>query len=319
MKQVKFILAGKKIPHEKVYHYDVLILGGGPAGLASAIYSSRYGMKTALISKNMGGMINYAEEIENYPGYLGSGKRLMNKFFLQAKKFGADVLNDDIISIERDSNGLIVAVSSKKIIHAKTIIIALGTQKKRLNIKGEDKFLGRGVSYCATCDGNFFKGKDVAVIGGGDSACKSALLLSGIAKRVFLVHRAKEEQCEKILVKRMITKKNIEIFADSSPMEIKGEKKVSQLVIWKNNRELGLKVDGVFIEIGSMPLSDIAKLLGLKLDEEGYIHVDENMATNVRGVFAAGDVVKSKLKQVVIAASQGAIAAKSAYDYISGK
>lgn len=316
IKMIKLNFADEKIPHEKIYHYDVIILGGGPAGLTAAIYASRYGMKTVLISKEIGGMANYAVEVENYPGYKGSGKRLMKKFFLQARKSGAEIIQDDIINIEKDGNGMIVAVSGKKIIHAKSIIIALGTQRKKLNIQGEDKFLGRGVSYCATCDGSFFKNKDVAVIGGADAACKSVLLLSGIAKRVYLVCRGEKVNCEPAIAKKIGMKKNVLFFNNSSPMEIRGKNKVKELVIWKKNKELGLKVDGVFVEAGGLPLSDIAKLLGLKLDEQGYIHVDSEMKTNVHGIFAAGDVVKSKLKQIVIAASQGAVAAKSAHEFI---
>ena len=276
-------------------------------------------MKSGLISKELGGTANWAEKVENYPGYSGSCEKLMKKFAKQAIKFGVEILNDDIINLEKDDNGFIVVVSSKKIIHTKTIIIALGTQKRKLNIKGEDDFLGKGVSYCATCDAFFFKNKEVAVIGGGNSACKSALLLAGITNKVYLVHRGEKEKCDDSLLKKVKEKKKIIDYNKTSPMEIRGKQKVEELIIWKDDKEMKLKVDGVFIEIGGLPLSDIAKMIGLKLDEQGYIHVDSEMKTDIEGVFAAGDIIKSKLKQIVVAASQGAIAAKSAFDFVSGR
>lgn len=154
-KKNRFIEKGKKIPHSKVYHYDVIILGGGPAGLTAAIYSARYGMKTGLITRDIGGMANLAKKIENYPGYDGGGIELMQKFYKQAKNCGTEFLNDDVINLEKDSNGFVVRTTGK-LVHTKSIIIALGTERKRLNIKGEDKFVGKGVSYCATCDAGFF-------------------------------------------------------------------------------------------------------------------------------------------------------------------
>ncbi len=299
-----------------INEYDLVILGAGPAGLSAGIYASRYGLKTLIISKEIGGMANYAHKIENYPGFEGSGKDLMRKFFKQAGKFGASFLNDDLIGIKKEK-GFEVITSRKERILTKAIIIALGTQRKKLNIKGEDKFLGRGVSYCAVCDGNFFKKKVVAVIGSGDAACKASELLSGLAKKVYMIVRSKSEKCEVIVSDRLKKRDNFEFLCNSVPVEIKGRDKVSSLLFEQNGNGKKIKVDGVFIEIGSLPLSDICKILGIKTDEEGYILVDKDtMDTNVSGIFAAGDVVKSRLKQVVIAAAQGAKAARSAYDYL---
>ena len=315
---IKFIDIESKIPHSKIYHYDVVILGGGPAGLTAAIYAVRYGIKAALITKEIGGMASKAKKIENYPGYDGSGAKLMKHFFSRAKKFGTEFLNDDVISLKRDNNGIIVAVSNRKVIHTKSIIIALGTQRRKLNIKGEDKFLGKGVSYCASCDGFFFRDKNVAVIGGGNAACHAALILSEMCSKVYVICRGEKSRCDEVLIRKLNNKDNIEFIYNSIPTEIKGKGKVSELIVFKNRKKEKIKVSGVFIEIGGLPLSDIAKMLKLRMDKDNYIHVNEHMETNVKGVFAAGDVVRSKLKQIVVAAAQGALAAKSAHEYVSG-
>lgn len=315
--KIKFIEKGREIRHEKIYHYDVVILGGGPAGLTAAIYTSRYGMKTVLISKDIGGMANLSHKIENYPGYVGSGFELMQKFYKQTREHGTLALNEDIIELEKDDNGFVIITSPHKIVHAKSIIIALGTKRRKLNIKGEDKFLGKGVSSCVTCDGSFFREKDVAVIGGGNSACIDALIMSGFAKKVYVIYRGDKFRCEDITMQKLQKKKNVEFHYNSIPKEIIGEEVVNELIIDKNGKRKIIKVDGVFIDIGNLPVSDIAKMLKIKMDEGDYIHVNEHMETNVKGVFAAGDVVKSKLKQIVVAAAQGAIAAKSASEYVS--
>jgi thioredoxin reductase (NADPH) len=300
--------------------YDLVILGAGPAGLSAAIYAARYGMKAILISREIGGTANLAHSIENYPGYMGSGAELMKKFFEQAKQHGAEYLNDDVIDIRKDKKEFIITTSTKKLFNVKATIIAFGNQRRKLNIPGEDKFLGKGVSYCATCDGAFFKNKDVAVIGGGESACKACLLLSEICNRVYLIYRGEIEKCP-AESRKIRNRDNIKMMNNTIPLEIRGKEQVSELVVdigGKNlPREEKIKLDGVFIEVGSLPLSDMAKILKMKIDKEGYILVDGGMKTNVQGVFAAGDVVKSKMKQVVLSAAQGAIAAKSAYDYIN--
>jgi thioredoxin reductase (NADPH) len=301
--------------------YDVIILGGGPAGLTAAIYCTRYGLKTILISREIGGTAKLAHKIENYPGYEGPGLELMKKFQSQAEKHGTDFLDSDIIELRKEKKNFIVTTSHKKY-SVKALILALGTQRRKLNIPGEDKFLGKGVSYCATCDGAFFKNKDVAVIGGGDSACKAVLLLSDIAKRVYFILRGEKETCEHALRKNL-SKKNIIPFYNTIPLEIKGKEQVSELVVEMGGKKLpkeeAIKVDGVFIEVGSLPISDIARMLKIRVDKEGYIVVDGEMKTNVPGICAAGDIVKSKLKQVIVSASQGAISAKSIQEYLQEK
>lgn len=312
MEKEHFHLFEKKDKDKNIIHYDVCILGGGPAGLTSAIYSSRYGLHTALIAKEIGGMANYAEKIENYPGFEGNGMQLMQKFYEQAKKFKTEFLISEVTNIERDSTGFVIEISTNKVIHTKTIIISLGTEKRKLNIPGEDKFLGKGVSYCATCDANFFRNKRVAVIGGGDSAAKATLILSNIANKVYLLYMGDKLKFQDSEIKKIKSAKNIEIILNAEPKEIKGTNKVEELVY--NNKNI--RLDGIFVEIGSIPTTIITKNLAIKTDDRGYLIVNENMETSQKGIFAAGDAIKSKLKQVVVAASQGAIAAKSAFDYI---
>ena len=310
-----FHIFNKDVKDNDIEHYDVCILGGGPAGLTSAIYSARYGLHTGLITKDIGGMANLAKEIENYPGFSGSGLELMQKFYQQAKNFGTEFLNAELADLNKDKTGFIILLTNGKSVHAKSLIIALGTEKRKLNIENEDKFVGKGVSYCATCDAFFFKNKNVAVLGSGDSACHSALLLSGIAKKVYLIVKGNELKCQ-LIDKEKMKHEKIEIFLNTIIKKINGREKVESIEIDKDGKKLNLDVEGIFIEIGATPLTSIIKKLNIKTDKDNYVLVNEDMETNIKGVFAAGDAIKSKLKQVVVAASQGAIAAKSAYDYL---
>ncbi len=322
MKQEKehFHVFEKKIEDEKVIHYDVCVLGGGPAGLTSALYSARYGLHTALITKNIGGMANLAEKIENYPGFEGTGYELMQKFFKQAKNSGTEFLSSEVGNLYRDKTGFVIELKNGKVVHSKTIIIALGTEKRKLNIKGEDKFLGKGVSYCATCDAPLFKNKIVAVIGGRNSAAKATLLLSRIAKKIYLIYRRESLRCDKIEELKIRDNKKIALVLNAIPLVIKGKENVTGIEIMKEGEgKKQIKLDGVFVEIGSIPVSGITKKLGIRTDKKDYIIVDNEMKTNVKGIFAAGDIVKSKLKQVVVSAAQGAIAARSAYEFVDRK
>jgi len=304
--------------HKKIEHYDVLILGAGPAGLTASIYASRYNLKVAVIAKSFGGAASLAGHVENWPGFLGSGLKLMNKFKSQAKKFGARFLVAEVDNVKKDENGFVLEIQDKEI-HGKSIILALGTEHRKLNIIGEKEFLGKGVSYCATCDAMFFKNKTVAVIGGAESAAKAALYLSEIAKKVYISYRKDQIKCEPISLSKLEKAKNIEIYYKSIPTKIIGNKLVTALEIeqQENNKskKIKLSVDGIFIEIGATPVIEIVHGLGLTMQED-YISVDKEMKTNLPGVFAAGDNTNNKLKQIVTAAAEGAIAAKSAYDYL---
>ena len=304
---------------EKIY--DLIILGGGPAGLTAAIYAGRYNLKTLVVAKSFGGTANLAGEVENWPGYVGPGIELMNNIKNQAGKFGAEFLEGEIMSVEKD-NDFILNLSDKKIC-GKTIIIALGTEHRQLNVPGEKEFLGKGVSYCATCDGNFFRDKTVAVVGGADSAAKAALYLSSICKKIHIIYRRHEMRCEPISLSKICKQDNIEIHYHSDPVEITGENTVKELKIitdWpdKGKVEHVIPVDGVFIEIGATPTNEVVKNLGLDM-KDGYIITDKETKTNVAGIFAAGDVTNNFLKQVVTAASEGAIAAKMVHEYLLDK
>lgn len=312
----------KGTSHEKIEHYDLLILGAGPAGLAAAIYAGRYNMKTLVVAKSFGGTANLAGEIENWPGYFGSGLELMNKFREQAKKFGANFLESEVKDVLKDDNGFVLHFKDYEI-HGKTLIVALGTEHIQLNIPGEKEFLGKGVSYCATCDGNFFRDKIVAVIGGADSAAKAAIYLSKICKRVHIIYRRHEMRCEPVSLSKICGTENIEIHYYSQPIEIKGEGKVETLEIiqeWpdKEPMPVSISLDGVFIEIGATPVNKVVKNLGLKMEKD-YIVTNKKMETNVQGVFAAGDVTNNFLKQVVTASAEGATAVKSAHEYLMKK
>jgi thioredoxin reductase (NADPH) len=308
--------------------YDVIIIGAGPAGLTAGLYSARNGLKTAIISKDIGGTANSILRIENWPGYSGSGAELVKQFYEQVRKYEIDFIIEEVVSVEsekengkldksKSKNKEFIVKTKKQELGGKALIIATGTERKKLQIPGEVEFLGKGVSYCATCDAFFFKNRDVAVIGGSDCATTSALALADIAKKVYLIYRGEKLRCENINEERLNEKKNVEIFYNSFPLEILGKEKVEGLKIMVNKKKEDIKLDGIFIEIGSTPLGEFAKNINLKMDEEKFIHVNDNMKTSVEGIYAAGDVTNGNLKQVLVASSQGAIAAKSAYDWLN--
>lgn len=297
--------------------YDVLILGAGMAGLTAGLYTVRYNLKTAIVSKDFGGTGNIAGFVENWPGFVGGGLDLMQKIVEQVKAAGVDFIQGQIVKVEKDEKGFFVDLGNE-IIHGKGLIIALGMQHRKLNVKGEEEFLGKGVSYCATCDGMFFKNKVIAVVGGGDSASKAALYLSEICKKVYLIHRRNELKCEPIAIEQMKNKNNIEMHMNSFVGEVLGEKKVKQILLKsvENKPEMKLDVDGVFIEIGAVPMVEVIKDLGLNVDKGGFILTNKDTKTNVDGIFAAGDNTDTKFKQFVVSAGEGAVAAKEVYDYL---
>jgi thioredoxin reductase (NADPH) len=301
--------------------YDIIIIGAGPAGLTAGLYSARNGLKTAVVSKDIGGTANSILRIENWPGYSGSGAELVKRFYEHVKEYEIDFILEEVVSVdksEKDKESNMFLVKTKKQeLKSKTLILATGTERKKLKIPGEEQFIGKGVSYCATCDSFFFKNRNVAVIGGSDCAATSAIALSDIAKKVYLIYRGEKLRCENISEERLKEKKNVNIHYESTPLEITGKDKVEEIKILSKGKKINIKVDGIFIEIGSSPLAEFAKNLNLKMDEEKFIHVDDNMKTSVEGIYAAGDVANGKLKQVLVSASQGAVAAKSAYDWLN--
>lgn len=301
--------------------YDLIIVGGGAAGFTAAIYAQRYGLKSALIAKEFGGATSWAGEIENYPGFIGSGRDLMDKFIEQADKFGVKKVVGEVKSIKKEKEIFSVNLNNKSYT-AKAVIAGVGSKHRELGVKGEHELLGRGVSVCATCDGNFFREKTVMVVGGGDAAAKSILYLSEICKKVYVSYRKEPLRCEPIYLERINKKENVEIIYNSVVQEILGEKKVSGVKLKESGEKKiskkEISLDGVFIEIGADPVVEIFKDLNLEL-QNNAVKTDEWNRTNVEGLFAAGDGTIEPFKQTITAAAGGATAAKAAYDYIQKK
>lgn len=297
--------------------YDIVVVGAGPAGMTAGLYAVRSGLKVAIISKDIGGTTNSILSLENWPGFKGTGTKLMKQFYDQLKNYEVDFIMEEVENISKKDKFFIK--TKKQEIVGKSIVLTTGTERKKLNVPGEEKLLGKGVSYCVTCDAFFFKNKIAGVIGGSDCAATSALALSDIAKKVYILYRGEKLRCEDITARRLEKKENVEIHYNVVPKEVLGKEKVNGILLDEKGNEKKIELEGIFVEIGSTPLTEFLKNLKVKLDKENYVIVDENMNTNIEGLFAAGDVTNQKLKQVVVASGQGAIAAKSAYDYVSKK
>lgn len=301
---------------------DLVIIGGGPAGLSAGIYSSRADIDTILLERGIpGGLVVSTELIENYPGFAKGigGQELMVQMEDQARRFGLEINSASVEKIETDDNDVIVHTDSGKI-KAGAVIVATGVANQLLGVKGEADFTGRGVSYCATCDGAFFRGRKVAVVGGGDAAVEEAIFLTRFADRVYIIHRRGELRATKVVQKRAFNNPKIDFVWHSIVDGINGEDSVSSVTIRnvKDNKIDKLPVDGVFIYVGHRPSSNLVSDL-VDTDEKGYIITDENMRTSCPGIFAAGDVRKKLLRQVVTAVADGAIAAVAAEKYLEGR
>ena len=298
---------------DKRTEYDVVIIGAGPAGLSAGLYGARAGLNCAILEKSaVGGLATTTANIENYPGVKSTdGFSLCYAMMEQCTEAGVEFIFDGATDISTSVDGdKTVTLASGKELHCKKIIITAGASPKKLNVEGESKFAGKGVSYCATCDGAFFKGKTVAVIGGGNTAVEDALYLEKLASKVYLVHRRDELRADKILADRLKTSTVTPIW-NSVVESIDGEDKVSQITLkhTKNGTLSTVSVDGVFVAIGQSPNSDIFK--NLARDGYGYIVTDEDMRTSVDGIFCAGDIRQKSLRQVVTACADGAIAAST--------
>lgn len=296
--------------------YDLLVIGGGPAGLTAAIYGARAGLSVAVVEKAAaGGQITSTHRLENYPGFVQgiSGAEFSQRLLEQALRFGAQMIADEISSLQLE--GKVKKAEGKGgTYQAKAVVLALGAAPRKLNIPGEQQFTGMGVSYCATCDGAFFKGLRVAVIGGGDTAFEDALYLSELASEVYLIHRRDTFRAQQYLIHRAEEKENIRFIREAIPLEIGGGMDLEHLTL-KNVRtgeQTTLPVEGVFIAAGHLPNTQLVQG-SVALDESGYIIAGEDTCTNLPGVFAAGDVRKKSLRQVVTAAADGAAAAMAAY------
>lgn len=301
--------------------YDTIIIGGGPAAFTAAIFTTRREMKTLIIGRDLGGQIVWAGEIENYPGF----KSILNFEFIEkfkdhALSCGADFKQEEVKVIEKMPDGNFRLITNKEEFIAKTVILAIGLSPRRLAVPGEMEFSGKGVSYCANCDGPLYKGKRVVVIGGGNSAFDAAEVLSKIANDVYLIHRNKEFKAFDGLVSEVHQKKNVKIITGAKIKEIKGQSKVEKIIyIDSNNKEEEIVVDGVFIEVGRIAHTDLVSEL-VDRDEKMQLIVNQKMETKTPGIFAAGDVTNaSEFKQISIASGQATIAALSAYKYLQSK
>lgn len=299
--------------------YDVIIAGAGPAGMTAALYASRANLDTLMIERGIpGGQMADTEDVENYPGFEHIlGADLSNNMFEHAKKFGAEYGYGDIKEVI-DHGDYKTVIAGKKEYNTKALIITTGAQFKKLGIPGETELAGRGVSYCAVCDGAFFKKKNLVVIGGGDSAVEEGIYLTRFADKVTIVHRRDELRAQKIIQDRAFDNEKIDFIWDTIVETINGpDGKVSSVSL--ENRKTGEKyehdIDGVFVYIGMVPLSEPFISLGIT-DEEGYIPTNESMETSVKGIFAAGDIREKGLRQIVTATGDGSIAAEAAIKYI---
>ncbi|MFA5366958.1 MAG: thioredoxin-disulfide reductase [Dehalococcoidia bacterium] len=300
--------------------YDVIIIGGGPAGLSAGIYAARARLRTMLIEKGMfGGLIANAELVENYPGFPEgiSGFDIGERMYQQASRFGLETLSAEVAGVDLLNEIKIIKTTGGDL-SARAVIIASGAERRRLGVPGEDIFVNRGVSYCATCDGALFRDRTVAVVGGGDSAVEEALFLTRFASKVFIIHRRDKLRASKTAQERALSHKGIEPIWDTVVDKIKGDGKVSELALRnvKTGKASKLAVDGVFIYVGQIPNTGYLKEQ-ISLDKEGYIITDDRMETGIKGVYAAGDIRKNSSRQVITAAGDGATAAISAEKFLS--
>ncbi|MFN3976416.1 MAG: thioredoxin-disulfide reductase [Aquificaceae bacterium] len=300
--------------------YDAIIVGGGPAGLTAGLYCARAKLNTLLFEKGtLGGQIAITDLVENYPGFPEgiSGKELTQRFKEQAERFGLSIIRKEVSKIERVGKEIFVHLRTGELVRSKTVILTVGSNPRRLGVPGEEEFLNRGVSYCATCDGALFEGVPIAVIGGGDSAAQESLFLTRFASKVYLIHRRDQLRAQKHLQEKVFSNPKIEFIPNKVVEEIKGKDFVEGLLLrdTKDGSLSELPVEGVFIFIGLEPSTGFLKG-SVDLDERGYIITDGRMRTSMEGVFAAGDCRSGATGQVAVAVGEGCIAAIEAERYI---
>lgn len=298
--------------------YDIIIIGSGIAGLTSAIYALNNKRKVLILeSQTYGGQIINSNIINNYPGFLEiSGFDLMTNIYNQVKNLGGVIKYEEVLEITKNKK----VITKNETYEAKSIIISTGLAPRKLNLENEDKFIGKGISYCATCDGSFYKDKDVMVVGGGNTAIEDVIYLSNICKKVYLVYRRKELRKDVNLTEKVKELSNVEIIYNSNIEKLNGDESLKSVDIINKDTEkiTNIIIDGLFVAIGKIPSGNIFKDL-LNVTENGYIITDEDCHTNIDGIYAAGDIRKKKLRQLVTAASDGAIAAIEAIKYINKK
>jgi len=303
--------------------YDVIIIGSGPAGLAAAIYAKRAELNMLVIEKAAlsGGQIINTYEVDNYPGFSGiSGFDLSMKFREHADKLGTEFVNGEVTNFHLEDDIKVITLDDNTQYRTKAVIIATGGVPRHLHVEGEERLAGLGVSYCATCDGAFFKNREVAVVGGGDVAVEDAIFLARIAKKVYVIHRRDEFRAKKGLVSKLLSMDNVTVLWDSVVEQINGSEMAESIRVKnvKTGESKDIQISGVFIAVGYIPNTEIFKNV-VETDEWGYIKAGENCETNVPGIFAAGDVRTKELRQIITAASDGAIAVTAVEKYLNDK
>ena len=294
--------------------YDLIIIGGGTAGYSAAMYAQRFEMKVLVISAFDGGTITKTHLVENYPGFESiTGFELGMKIVNHAKSFGVETKMGTVKSAKKTEEIFEIQLQNGDVYEAKTLLLATGTEHRELGLESENRLKNKGVSYCATCDGAFFKEKEVAMVGGSDSAVKEALLLAKYCKKVFIIYRKETVRPEPINKKRMEAEPKIEVVNNSNVVEVLGEEKVSGV---KLDTGKTLNIEGLFIEIGRIPQSEIAVQLGAELNAKNEVMIDRYSRTSIPGFYAAGDVTDTSFKQAIVSAAEGAHAASSAYEYV---
>lgn len=305
--------------------YDLLIIGSGPAGMGAAIYAVRAGLKAAVIDRSpvSGGQVQSTYEVDNYLGLPGlSGGDLSDRFRQHTDRLGVQFINADVCGIESGAGQQAVYTvhTDQSDFQARTIILATGASHSLLGVPGEKELMGMGVSYCATCDGAFYRNSTVAVVGGGDVAVEDAIFLAGICKKVYLVHRRDRLRAAESLQKRLLSLENVEVLWNSEVKEIVGGEMVEGISVYdnKNKQQLQLEVEGVFIAVGIVPDTDIFRGL-VDMDEKGYVIADETCVTSRKGIFAAGDIRKKAMRQIITAVADGANAVHSAHEFLNAE
>ena len=301
-------------------NYDLIIVGAGPAGVTAGIYATRFNLKVLIVEKmNTGGQVNLTSKIDNYPAFSEiEGFELAQKLHEHAEKLGVEFLFDEVKNIKFDEKVKVVETEYSGEVTAPCVVLALGARPRKLGLINEENFTGRGVCYCAVCDGGFYKDKEVVVVGGGNSALEDAFLLKNIAKKVTLVHVLDTFQANASMIEKLKNDDKIEYFTQTEVVDICGEDKLASVKVRNTvtGEEKEIVADGLFISIGRVPNSELVKDV-LTVDKNGYIEADEDMQTSIAGVYAVGDVRTKKIRQIVTACSDGAIAATNAYYFLN--
>jgi alkyl hydroperoxide reductase subunit F len=296
--------------------YDLIILGAGPAGITAAVYAARKKMNFLVISKDVGGQTLWSADIENYTGYqFIAGAELVEKFREHLSQFDVQLNEPEEITLVKREDGLITVKTNKDNYQAHTVIVATGRIPRRLGVDREDEFIGKGITYCATCDAPLFAGRTVAVIGGGNSALDAVLQLDKIAEKIYLIDIAPDLAADPVVCQKARQSEKVTIYHDATVKEIRGDNFLSGIKIEAGGNEVDLPLTGLFVEIGSLPAADVVE--GIKRDTAGEIMINCHTKTNIPGVFAAGDVTDVYAKQIIIACGEGAKAALASFEYLT--